>query len=207
MSASPRVLTLCATALISFPLAASHPKPRVRHAVEHNFSLELHDSLEELDADDILADLRAARKKSLKNYRHDIELIAVEMGGKPSYWANLWLASRGDRQALYRLLRGQVHGGFGINSQEWAEAFHLWGIFKLYAASDILIEWVSAANVLAGHHARLALRSLHPGVDSRKFRWDSETEQFQEEYRQAIKRMRAISPGLFRLKTSINSWE
>lgn len=197
MTTSKRAPLVFTLALAFLPSMAALPQHAVVHSIEHNFADELEDALEEDEATDILIDVQAAKRRSFSEYTSDLRQIAEKFGGKPSFWANLWLASRGDRKSLSRLLSGQIHGGFGVTSQEWAEAFHLWGNFKLYAASEVLVEWVSAANVLAGYHARMALRRLYPEVNPVKFDWASETERFQEEYRLAIKHKQATQPGLF----------
>jgi hypothetical protein len=167
------------------------------HALDYNYAEELIQAFEAQDKVEAAEALRAARVKSSKKFRRLVEIVARGNAGSPGYWANLWLASRGDRPSLLRLWHAKNRGGFDANSQEWAEAFHLWGVFKLYAASDFLVDWVSAANLLAGHGARSALNLLYPQVPASQFNWASETESFQGLYKAAIKTKRRQNPEAF----------
>ncbi|WIL19804.1 hypothetical protein [Geothrix sp.] len=179
------------------PLRGDARKLPDPYALEYNYAEEMIQAFEYQEKVKAVEALQSARVKSRKEFRRLVEIVARENAGKPGYWANLWLASRGDRPSLLRLWHAQNHGGFEANSQEWSEAFHLWGVFKLYAASDFLVDWVSASNVLAGHGARSALKLLYPQVQASKFDWASETESFQGLYKAAIQAKRLKNPEAF----------
>lgn len=166
--------------------------------MDYDYAAEMIQAFESQDKIEAAKALKSARaKKSWKELRELIQIVARENVGKPGYWANLWLASRGDRPSLLRLWRAHDHGGFGVSSQEWAEAFHLWGVFKLYSASDFLVDWVSASNLQAGHSARKALKLLYPEVNASRFSWASDTDSFQALYRAAIQARRTQNPEVF----------
>ena len=186
-----------ASMVMVMPSVSAPSKRPDPHALEYNFADELIDALEEQGNPELVKSLTETRSKSKMEFRKLVQGCASEGRGKPAYWANLWLACRGDKDSLLRLWYGQAHGGFGITSQEWSEAFHLWGVFKFYPASDFLVDWVSASNMLSGHGARAALRILYPKVNTSRLDWSSETNEFQDAYKRAIIAKRSKSPELF----------
>ena len=87
---------LIISSLLTIPTIAASQNLPDPHALEHDFADELINAFASQDKQDVADELELAHSRSNQKFRKLVIIVERGNNGSPGYWANLWLACRGD---------------------------------------------------------------------------------------------------------------